>query len=69
MFQLGDQIVFDQNGKQVQGMVLRTISWEDDEIFYLVQLPNGDRVSIPVNEQTKPAGDDNVCYPGSDCQV
>jgi hypothetical protein len=66
---LGTQVLFEQEGKIVQGMVLRTIQWEGDDAYYEIQLANGNRVSVPVSENIQTAEERTYVYPGGDCQV
>lgn len=69
MFTLGNQVLFEQEGKIVQGMVLRTIQWESEEAYYEIQLTNGNRVSVPTSANIQPAEERTYVYPGGDCQV
>lgn len=69
MFTLGNRVLFEQEGKIEQGMVLRTIQWEGEDAYYEIQLMNGNRVSVPVSANVQSAEESTYVYPGSDPQT
>ena len=69
MFQVGQKVSFNLEGKVQQGMYLRTIKWEDEEAYYQIQMSNGNRISVPVSEDVQSVEDQTYVYPGNDCQV
>ena len=65
----GTPIKFIYEGKNLNGMFLRSISWEDSDAYYEIQLPNGNRITIPSSTDLIVEENETGIYPGSDCQV